>query len=159
MCHCGTQYSLNFFSALVCQVYSVLLNDPVSYRCHWPAYADLRINGMPVRVTGRQGQQKLGVGGRDETPSVSQDTNRPLVQQYRLLCSAKAGGLEKGPDAGVFPKHEPCFRSAAGSSGWHFLLGDCALVCGNPLGACSILGFSSASCRRCNMEEGSCKVP
>jgi hypothetical protein len=85
--------------ALVCQVYSVLLNDPVSYRCHWPAYADLRINGMPVRVTGRQGQQKLGVGGRDETPSVSQDTNRPLVQQYHLLYSAEAGGLEKGPDA------------------------------------------------------------
>eukprot|EP00850_Spirogloea_muscicola_P021468 SM000250S08726 [mRNA] locus=s250:49900:53667:- [translate_table: standard] len=53
------------------QVWCALLNDPVPLRMHWPAYADLRLNGMPVRVTSRPGQQLLGINGRDEGPSVS----------------------------------------------------------------------------------------
>ncbi|KAL3691559.1 hypothetical protein R1sor_005210 [Riccia sorocarpa] len=53
------------------QVWCVLLNDKVSFRMHWPAFSELRINGVPVRVTNRPGQQLLGANGRDEGPGIT----------------------------------------------------------------------------------------
>eukprot|EP00850_Spirogloea_muscicola_P015572 SM000120S25721 [mRNA] locus=s120:346263:352049:- [translate_table: standard] len=74
------------------QVWCALLNDPVPLRMHWPAYADLQLNGMPVRVTSRPGQQLLGINGRDEGPSVTavtrEGTNRLSMSAYdaRPFC-------------------------------------------------------------------------
>ncbi|XP_024357536.1 E3 SUMO-protein ligase SIZ2 isoform X3 [Physcomitrium patens] len=53
------------------QVWCVLLSDKVSFRMHWPSYADLRVNGISVRVTNRPGQQLLGANGRDEGPGIT----------------------------------------------------------------------------------------
>ncbi|KAG0599443.1 hypothetical protein M758_12G152300 [Ceratodon purpureus] len=67
------------------QVWCVLLNDKVSFRIHWPSYADLRVNGVNVRVTNRPGQQLLGVNGRDEGPGIKACTREGL---NRLNMSA-----------------------------------------------------------------------
>ncbi|KAH9325722.1 hypothetical protein KI387_005900, partial [Taxus chinensis] len=50
------------------QVWCILLNDMVMFRMHWPQYADLRVNGVAVRVTNRPGPQLLGANGRDDGP-------------------------------------------------------------------------------------------
>ncbi|XP_024382422.1 E3 SUMO-protein ligase SIZ1 isoform X3 [Physcomitrium patens] len=74
------------------QVWCVLLCDKVSFRMHWPSYADLRVNGMNVRVTNRPGQQLLGANGRDEGPSIAACTregiNRLIMSSYdaRPFC-------------------------------------------------------------------------
>ncbi|CAM6097031.1 unnamed protein product [Calypogeia fissa] len=60
------------------QVWCVLLNDKVPFRIHWPAYADLRVNGVSVRVTNRPGQQLLGANGRDEGPGIANFTREGL---------------------------------------------------------------------------------
>ncbi|CAK9190320.1 unnamed protein product [Sphagnum troendelagicum] len=67
------------------QVWCVLLNDKVPFRMHWPAYSDLRINGVAVRVTNRPGQQLLGANGRDEGPGITAYTREGL---NRLSFSA-----------------------------------------------------------------------
>ncbi|KAG6554851.1 hypothetical protein Mapa_003434 [Marchantia paleacea] len=74
------------------QVWCVLLNDKVPFRMHWPAFADLRINGVSVRVTNRPGQQLLGANGRDEGPGITtyakDGTNRIVFSAYdaRPFC-------------------------------------------------------------------------
>ncbi|KAL2622576.1 hypothetical protein R1flu_002781 [Riccia fluitans] len=60
------------------QVWCVLLNDKVPFRMHWPAYSELRINGVPVRVTNRPGQQLLGANGRDEGPGITTFTREGI---------------------------------------------------------------------------------
>ncbi|GJX49049.1 E3 SUMO-protein ligase SIZ1 isoform X1, partial [Tanacetum coccineum] len=45
------------------QAWCMLLNDKVSFRMQWPQYADLQVNGMPVRAINRPGSQLLGANG------------------------------------------------------------------------------------------------
>ncbi|XP_023729790.1 E3 SUMO-protein ligase SIZ1 isoform X1 [Lactuca sativa] len=52
------------------QAWCMLLNDKVSFRMQWPQYADLQINGMPVRALNRPGSQLLGANGRDDGPLI-----------------------------------------------------------------------------------------
>ncbi|XP_024361682.1 E3 SUMO-protein ligase SIZ1 isoform X2 [Physcomitrium patens] len=74
------------------QVWCVLLSDNVSFRMHWPSFADLRVNGIGVRVTNRTGQQLLGANGRDEGTSVTvcarEGLNRLNISTYdaRSFC-------------------------------------------------------------------------
>ncbi|XP_029126346.1 E3 SUMO-protein ligase SIZ1 isoform X2 [Cajanus cajan] len=37
----------------------------------WPLYADLQVNGVPVRATDRPGSQLLGANGRDDGPIIT----------------------------------------------------------------------------------------
>ncbi|KAK4779494.1 hypothetical protein SAY87_015600 [Trapa incisa] len=53
------------------QVWCMLLNDKVSFRMQWPQYADLQVNGMPVRAINRPGSQLLGANGRDDGPIIT----------------------------------------------------------------------------------------
>uniref|UniRef100_A0A7N0URX0 E3 SUMO-protein ligase SIZ1 n=1 Tax=Kalanchoe fedtschenkoi TaxID=63787 RepID=A0A7N0URX0_KALFE len=48
------------------QAWCMLLNDKVSFRMQWPQYADLQVNGVPVRAINRPGSQLLGANGRDD---------------------------------------------------------------------------------------------
>ncbi|KAJ7561990.1 hypothetical protein O6H91_03G051400 [Diphasiastrum complanatum] len=74
------------------QVWCVLLNDKVPFRMHWPAHAELRVNGVSVRVCNRPGTQLLGLNGRDEGPGISvctrEGTNRISLSAYdaRPFC-------------------------------------------------------------------------
>ncbi|KAH7276482.1 hypothetical protein KP509_39G008900 [Ceratopteris richardii] len=53
------------------QVWSLLLNDKVSFRMHWPLHSELRINGYPIRATNRPPHQSLGINGRDDGVVIS----------------------------------------------------------------------------------------
>ncbi|KAH9289358.1 hypothetical protein KI387_033475, partial [Taxus chinensis] len=68
------------------QVWCILLNDKVPFRMHWPQNADLRVNGISIKVTNRPGTQLLGANGRDDGPGItacSRDgTNRISLQAY-----------------------------------------------------------------------------
>jgi len=68
------------------QVWCILLNDKVPFRMHWPQHADLRVNGIAVRVTNRPAPQLLGANGRDDGPGITacsrEGTNRISLQAY-----------------------------------------------------------------------------
>ncbi|XP_042397995.1 E3 SUMO-protein ligase SIZ1-like [Zingiber officinale] len=53
------------------QVWSLLLNDKVPFRMHWPQLTELHVNGVSVRVVARPGSQLLGINGRDDGPVIS----------------------------------------------------------------------------------------
>ncbi|XP_050386175.1 E3 SUMO-protein ligase SIZ1-like [Argentina anserina] len=53
------------------QAWCMLLNDSVSFRLQWPQYAELKVNGMNVRVFNRPGHQLLGTNGRDDGPIIT----------------------------------------------------------------------------------------
>lgn len=53
------------------QVWCILLNDKVPFRMQWPLYADLKVNGVPVRTVTRPGSQLLGANGRDDGPMIA----------------------------------------------------------------------------------------
>lgn len=53
------------------QVWSVLLNDKVAFRMHWPLHTELRVNGYPIRATNRPPHQSLGINGRDDGVGIS----------------------------------------------------------------------------------------
>ncbi|PPE00971.1 hypothetical protein GOBAR_DD01934 [Gossypium barbadense] len=53
------------------QAWCLLLNDKVPFRMQWPQYADLQVNGVPVRAINRPGSQLLGANGRDDGPIIS----------------------------------------------------------------------------------------
>ncbi|XP_039799071.1 E3 SUMO-protein ligase SIZ1-like isoform X3 [Panicum virgatum] len=53
------------------QVWCILINDKVQFRMQWPQYAELQVNGIPVRVVTRPGSQLLGINGRDDGPLVT----------------------------------------------------------------------------------------
>ncbi|PWZ41237.1 E3 SUMO-protein ligase SIZ1 [Zea mays] len=53
------------------QVWCILINDKVQFRMQWPQYAELQVNGIPVRVMTRPGSQLLGINGRDDGPLVT----------------------------------------------------------------------------------------
>ncbi|CAM8949447.1 unnamed protein product [Rhodiola kirilowii] len=60
------------------QAWCMLVNDKVSYRMQWPQYAELQVNGMPVRATNRPGSQVLGSNGRDDGPIITPCTRDGL---------------------------------------------------------------------------------
>ncbi|XP_010541343.1 PREDICTED: E3 SUMO-protein ligase SIZ1-like isoform X2 [Tarenaya hassleriana] len=53
------------------QAWCMLLNDKVQFRMQWPQYADLQVNGLPVRAINRPGSQLLGANGRDDGPIIT----------------------------------------------------------------------------------------
>ncbi|KAK8513378.1 hypothetical protein V6N12_052570 [Hibiscus sabdariffa] len=53
------------------QAWCMLLNDKVPFRMQWPQYADLQVNGVPVRAINRPGSQLLGANGRDDGPIIT----------------------------------------------------------------------------------------
>ncbi|KAL6619720.1 hypothetical protein ACP70R_034859 [Stipagrostis hirtigluma subsp. patula] len=53
------------------QVWCILINDKVQFRMQWPQYAELQVNGIPVRVVSRPGSQLLGINGRDDGPLIT----------------------------------------------------------------------------------------
>ncbi|XP_062179858.1 E3 SUMO-protein ligase SIZ1-like isoform X2 [Phragmites australis] len=53
------------------QVWCILINDKVQFRMQWPQYAELQVNGYPVRVVTRPGSQLLGINGRDDGPLIT----------------------------------------------------------------------------------------
>uniref|UniRef100_A0ACD5XCB9 Uncharacterized protein n=1 Tax=Avena sativa TaxID=4498 RepID=A0ACD5XCB9_AVESA len=53
------------------QVWCMLLNDKVQFRMHWPQHAELKVNGVTVRVVPRPGSQLLGNNGRDDGPVIT----------------------------------------------------------------------------------------
>ncbi|KAI5083375.1 hypothetical protein GOP47_0003118 [Adiantum capillus-veneris] len=53
------------------QVWSLLLDDKVAFRMHWPLHSELRINGYPIRATNRPTHQSLGINGRDDGVGIS----------------------------------------------------------------------------------------
>ncbi|KAL6864720.1 hypothetical protein ACP4OV_015871 [Aristida adscensionis] len=53
------------------QVWCILINDKVQFRMQWPQYAELQVNGIPVRVVTRPGSQLLGFNGRDDGPLIT----------------------------------------------------------------------------------------
>lgn len=54
------------------QMWSMLLNDKVLLRIHWPLFTEVRVNGTPVRAYHRPGQQALGANGRDEGVKINE---------------------------------------------------------------------------------------
>ncbi|XP_047317783.1 E3 SUMO-protein ligase SIZ1-like [Impatiens glandulifera] len=56
------------------QAWCMLLNDKVPFRMHWPQYAELLVNDVPVRAINRPGSQLLGTNGRDEGPIITKCT-------------------------------------------------------------------------------------
>lgn len=68
------------------QVWCILLNDKVPFRMHWPQNADLRVNGISIKVTNRPSAQLLGANGRDDGPGITacirEGTNRLSLQAY-----------------------------------------------------------------------------
>lgn len=60
------------------QAWCMLLNDKVPFRMHWPQYADLQVNGVPVRAINRPGAQLLGANGRDDGPIITTCTRDGL---------------------------------------------------------------------------------
>uniref|UniRef100_A0ACD6AR01 Uncharacterized protein n=1 Tax=Avena sativa TaxID=4498 RepID=A0ACD6AR01_AVESA len=48
------------------QVWSILLDDKVPFRMHWPLHSDMHVNGIHVRVVHRQATQQLGANSRDD---------------------------------------------------------------------------------------------
>ncbi|KAL5831197.1 hypothetical protein ACOSQ4_016551 [Xanthoceras sorbifolium] len=74
------------------QAWCMLLNDKVPFRMQWPQYADLQINGVPVRAINRPGSQLLGANGRDDGPIITACTkdgiNKILLtgRDARIFC-------------------------------------------------------------------------
>ncbi|XP_024985059.1 E3 SUMO-protein ligase SIZ1 isoform X1 [Cynara cardunculus var. scolymus] len=71
------------------QAWCMLLNDKVSFRMQWPQYADLQINGMPVRAINRPGSQLLGANGRDDGPVITQCTREGSNKISLTGCDAR----------------------------------------------------------------------
>ncbi|KAM6597956.1 hypothetical protein CsatA_008480 [Cannabis sativa] len=71
------------------QVWCMLLNDKVSFRMQWPQYADLQVNGMPVRAINRPGSQLLGTNGRDDGPIITTFTKDGLNKVSLTGCDAR----------------------------------------------------------------------
>ncbi|XP_076896024.1 E3 SUMO-protein ligase SIZ1-like [Bidens hawaiensis] len=74
------------------QAWCMLLNDKVSFRMQWPQYADLQVNGMPMRAINRPGSQLLGANGRDDgpiiTPCIREGNNKVSLTgcDARVFC-------------------------------------------------------------------------
>ncbi|XP_074286774.1 E3 SUMO-protein ligase SIZ1 [Silene latifolia] len=53
------------------QVWCMLVNDIVPFRIQWPQYADLQVNGNPVKTVSRPSSQQLGANGRDNVAEIT----------------------------------------------------------------------------------------
>ncbi|KAL8092333.1 E3 SUMO-protein ligase SIZ1-like isoform X1 [Apium graveolens] len=71
------------------QAWCILLNDKVSFRMQWPQYADLQVNGVPVRVINRPGSQLLGANGRDDGPVITPWTRDGINKISLTGCDAR----------------------------------------------------------------------
>ncbi|CAN6556920.1 unnamed protein product [Malus baccata var. baccata] len=71
------------------QVWCMLLNDKVAFRMQWPQYADLQVNGMPVRAINRPGSQLLGANGRDDGPIITPYTKDGFNKISLTGCDAR----------------------------------------------------------------------
>ncbi|KAM5584030.1 E3 SUMO-protein ligase SIZ1 [Rosa sericea] len=71
------------------QAWCMLLNDKVSFRMQWPQYADLQVNGTPVRAINRPGSQLLGANGRDDGPIITPYTRDGINKICLTGCDAR----------------------------------------------------------------------
>ncbi|KAI9196046.1 hypothetical protein LWI28_020500 [Acer negundo] len=71
------------------QAWCMLLNDKVPFRIQWPQYADLQVNGVPVRAINRPGSQLLGANGRDDGPIITPCTKDGLNKILLTGCDAR----------------------------------------------------------------------
>ncbi|KAL3750912.1 hypothetical protein ACJRO7_011832 [Eucalyptus globulus] len=71
------------------QAWCMLLSDKVSYRMHWPQYADLQVNGSAVRAINRPGSQLLGANGRDDGPIITQLAKDGINKISLTGCDAR----------------------------------------------------------------------
>ncbi|PIN16421.1 hypothetical protein CDL12_10931 [Handroanthus impetiginosus] len=71
------------------QAWCMLLNDKVTFRMQWPQYADLQVNGVPVRTINRPGSQLLGANGRDDGPTITSCTRDGINKIYLSGCDAR----------------------------------------------------------------------
>ncbi|KAG2673812.1 hypothetical protein I3843_Q033200 [Carya illinoinensis] len=59
------------------------------YDVQWPQYADLQVNGMPVRAINRPGSQLLGANGRDDGPIITSFTKDGINKISLAGCDAR----------------------------------------------------------------------
>ncbi|PIA38617.1 hypothetical protein AQUCO_02700085v1 [Aquilegia coerulea] len=71
------------------QAWCILLNDKVPFRMQWPQYADLQVNGVPIRTTNRPGSQLLGANGRDDGPAITTCTREGVNKILLSGCDAR----------------------------------------------------------------------
>ncbi|KAK4753793.1 hypothetical protein SAY87_001897 [Trapa incisa] len=71
------------------QVWCMLLNDTVPFRMQWPQYADLQVNGIPVRAIIRPVSQLLGANGRDDGPIITSCTKDGINKISIGGCDAR----------------------------------------------------------------------
>nr|CAD1839811.1 unnamed protein product [Ananas comosus var. bracteatus] len=71
------------------QVWCMLLNDKVPFRMQWPQYADLQVNGIPVRVVTRPCSQLLGINGRDDGPVITTCSREGVNKICLSRCDAR----------------------------------------------------------------------
>ncbi|KAI3826514.1 hypothetical protein L1987_00562 [Smallanthus sonchifolius] len=71
------------------QAWCMLLNDKVSFRMQWPQFAELQINGVPMRVTNRPGSQLLGANGRDDGPIITPCTRDGINKITLTACDSR----------------------------------------------------------------------
>lgn len=71
------------------QAWCMLLSDKVTFRMQWPQYADLQINGVPVRAINRPGSQLLGVNGRDDGPIITPCTKDGINKIFVGGCDSR----------------------------------------------------------------------
>ncbi|CAH1441599.1 unnamed protein product [Lactuca virosa] len=71
------------------QAWCMLLNDKVSFRMQWPQYAELQINGVPMRATNRPGAQLLGANGRDDGPIITPCTRDGINKISLTGCDSR----------------------------------------------------------------------
>ncbi|PSR93024.1 E3 SUMO-protein like [Actinidia chinensis var. chinensis] len=72
------------------QAWCILLNDKVPFRMQWPLYADLKVNGVPVRTVNRPGSQLLGANGRDDGPMIAFYIGEEINQISLSGCDARS---------------------------------------------------------------------
>ncbi|XP_058196286.1 E3 SUMO-protein ligase SIZ1-like isoform X2 [Rhododendron vialii] len=71
------------------QAWCMLLNDKVLFRMQWPQYADLQVNGVPVRAINRPGSQLLGANGRDDGPIITPCTRDGINKISLTGCDSR----------------------------------------------------------------------
>ncbi|XP_057479903.1 E3 SUMO-protein ligase SIZ1-like isoform X2 [Actinidia eriantha] len=71
------------------QAWCMLLNDKVLFRMQWPQYADLQVNGVPVRAINRPGSQLLGTNGRDDGPIITPCTRDGINKISLKGCDSR----------------------------------------------------------------------
>ncbi|KAF5822839.1 putative chromatin regulator PHD family [Helianthus annuus] len=71
------------------QAWCMLLNDKVSFRMQWPQFAELQINGVPMRVINRPGTQLLGANGRDDGPIITPCTRDGINKITFTGCDSR----------------------------------------------------------------------